>query len=89
MANRSMTIVDLKVYFDTTLYTTDKTFALGEKKILNILALLLLSPAGSRPKSILNLRLGKIEIVLRKDYRNPFHGPKRLRIRKRLKFTKR
>lgn len=44
-----MTIKDLKLQINTTLRTTEKAFKLGKVRILAILFLLLLAPAGSRP----------------------------------------
>lgn len=84
-----MSIEDLKIQLDTMLCTTRRTFDLGEQRILSILFLLLLTPAGSRPKSILDLRFGDFEIVLRRDVKDPTNGPKRLIIRMKLNFTKR
>lgn len=87
--NRAMTLEDLKLQLDTTLRTTEKSFKLGEQRILAILFLLLLAPAGSRPSSILQMRFGDLELVLRRDPFDPLNGPTRLLIRFRLKFTKR
>ncbi|KAI0448256.1 hypothetical protein F5B21DRAFT_523079 [Xylaria acuta] len=87
--NRPMTLDNPKPQLDTTLRTMEKTFKLGEQRILAILFLLLLAPAGSRPASILQLRFGDIEVALRRDPTDPIKGPRRLLIRFTLKFTKR
>lgn len=84
--NESMTIEDLKLQLDTILRTTDKTFNLGEVRALAILYLLLLAPAGSRPRSILNVRFGDIQLLLVRD---PNGGPHRLLIKLSLRHTKR
>ncbi|OLN95805.1 hypothetical protein CCHL11_02769 [Colletotrichum chlorophyti] len=55
-ANRCMTIDDLRQQIETTLSITKKSFKLGELRILAVLFLLLLAPAGSRPKATLDLR---------------------------------
>lgn len=51
-----MTLSDLKLQIETTLFTTSKQFQLGEMRILAVLFLLLLAPQGSRPQSILNIK---------------------------------
>ncbi|KZL74300.1 C2H2 finger domain protein [Colletotrichum tofieldiae] len=51
-ANRCMTIDDLKQQIETTLSTIKKSFKLGELRILAVLFLLLLAPAGSRRKRL-------------------------------------
>ncbi|KAI1839461.1 hypothetical protein JX266_014328 [Neoarthrinium moseri] len=84
-ANRCMTVDDLKEQIQETLSTTRKSFHLGELRILAVLFLLLLAPAGSRPASILQLRYGDIRIVLARD---PEGGPHVLLIRFTLEFTK-
>lgn len=81
-----MTIDDLKLQLDTILRTTEKSFKLGELRILAILYLLLLAPAGSRPRSILNIRFKDIRVLLVRD---PNHGPHRLLIKISLRHTKR
>ncbi|CAJ2505567.1 Uu.00g129610.m01.CDS01 [Anthostomella pinea] len=83
--NRSMTIDDLKAQIETTLSTTRKSFDLGELRILTVLYLLFLAPAGSRPQSILRLRFGDIRVVLARD---PDGGPHKLLIKFTLEFTK-
>ncbi|KAK9774936.1 putative C2H2 finger domain protein [Seiridium cardinale] len=83
--NRSMTLTDLKHQIATTLRTTDKSFKLGEMRILAILFLSLLAPAGSRPTSILKLRFGDSRVLLARD---PDGGPHRLVIKFTLSFTK-
>ncbi|KAJ4385213.1 hypothetical protein N0V93_010274 [Gnomoniopsis smithogilvyi] len=70
---------------ETTLRTTKKSFKLGEKRILAILFLLLLAPAGSWPASMLQLRFVDLELVLRRDPNNP--GARRFIIRMTLRFT--
>ena len=84
-----MTLDDLKIQLQTTLCSTEKTFKLGEQRMLAILFLLLLAPAGSRPDSIIRLRFQDMRIVLRRDPVDPVNGPRRLLIRLTLKFTKR
>ncbi|OHE90399.1 C2H2 finger domain-containing protein [Colletotrichum orchidophilum] len=49
-ANRCMTIDDLKQRVETMLNTTKKSLKLGELRILAVLFVLLLAPAGSRPE---------------------------------------
>ncbi|KAM0814231.1 hypothetical protein AB5N19_00021 [Seiridium cardinale] len=83
--NRSMTLTDLKHQIATTLRTTDKSFKLGEMRILAILFLSLLAPAESRPTSILKLRFGDSRVLLARD---PDGGPHRLVIKFTLSFTK-
>lgn len=85
--NRSMTIDDLKLQVETTLRTMEKSFRLGELRILNVLFLLLLAPQGSRPESILKLKFQHLEVPMIRDPRNP-EGPLRLVIRPSLQFTK-
>lgn len=80
-----MTIDDLKEQIETTISTTKKSFELGELRILAVLYLLLLAPAGARPTSILRLRFGDIRVSLARD---PKGGPHRLLIRFTLAFTK-
>ena len=80
-----MTINNLKDQIETTLSTTKKSFHLGELRILAVVFLLLLAPAGSRPMSILRLRFGDIRVVLARD---PDGGPHKLLIRFTLEFTK-
>lgn len=80
-----MTIDNLKEQIHETLGTTKKSFHLGEMRILAVLFLLLLAPAGSRPMSILKLRYGDIGVVLSRD---PDGGPHNLLIRFTLEFTK-
>lgn len=81
-----MTLADLKLQLDTTIRTTEKSFKLGEVRLLAVLYLLLLAPAGSRPASILQLRFGDIRLILARDPRN---GPHKLLIKFTLNFTKR
>lgn len=80
-----MTLDDLKLQIETTLQTTEMAFRLGEQRVLAVLFLLLLAPAGSRPASILNLRLGNIEVALVRD---PGGGPHRLVISVNMRFKK-
>lgn len=84
-ANRCMTIEDLKKQIETTISTTKKSFKLGELRILAVLFLLLLAPAGARPTSILRMRFGDIRLVLARD---PEGGPHNILIRFTLAFTK-
>ncbi|KAK1707756.1 C2H2 finger domain protein [Colletotrichum acutatum] len=83
--NRCMTIDDLKLQIETTLSTTKKSFKLGELRILAVLFLLLLAPAGSRPEATLNLRFKDIRVVLARD---PEGGPHKLLLRFTPEFTK-
>ncbi|KAK7408614.1 hypothetical protein QQX98_009216 [Neonectria punicea] len=73
-----MTIDDLKD-------TTKKSFELGELRILAVLFLLLLAPAGARPLAILRLRFRDIRVVLARD---PEGGPHKLLIQFTPEFTK-
>lgn len=84
--NRSMTIAGLKVQIETTLRTTEKAFKLEELRVLAVLYLLLLAPAGARPASILKLCFGDIRGLLVRD---PNKGPHRLVVKFTLSFTKR
>ena len=59
-----MTIDNLKQHIEKTLSTTRKSFKLGELRILAVPFLLLLTPAGARPTSVLRLRFGDIRVVL-------------------------
>ena len=79
-----MTLDNLKLQIETTLKTTEKSFKLGEQRILAVLFLLLLAPAGSRPESILQIRYRDIEIALHQ----PKEGPAQLRIFMKLESTK-
>lgn len=80
-----MTIEDLKEQIKTTITTTKKSFKLGELRILAVLFLLLLAPAGARPASILRLRFRYIQLALARD---PEGGPYNILIRFTLAFTK-
>ncbi|KAF5520978.1 hypothetical protein CGCA056_v007802 [Colletotrichum aenigma] len=84
-ANRGMTIDDLKQQIETTLGTTRKSFKLGELRILAVLFLLLLAPAGSRPEATLKLQFKDIKVSLARD---PEGGPHRLLLRLTPEFTK-
>jgi hypothetical protein len=80
-----MTIDQLKGQIEETLSTTEKSFELGEIRILAVLFLLLLAPEGARPTSILRLRFGDIRIMLARD---PEGGPPIIASRFTLEFTK-
>ena len=80
-----MTIDSLEQQIETTLSTTKKSFKLGELRILAVLFLLLLAPAGARPTSTLRLRFGDILPVLERD---PEGGPHNILIKFTLAFTK-
>lgn len=80
-----MTVEDLRDQIHTTLSTTEKSFRVGEHRILAVLFLLLLAPAGARPASILRMRFGDIQILLARD---PAGGPHKILIRFTLAFTK-
>jgi len=83
--NRCMTVDDLKQQVETTLGTTEKSFSLGELRILCVLFLLLLAPTGARPASVLKLRYRDIRVVLSRDLDG---GPHKVLIRFTLEFTK-
>ena len=80
-----MTIDGLEDQVETTLSTTEKSFELGEIRILAALFLLMLAPAGSRPMSVLLLRFGDIRVVLSRD---PDGGPHNIMVKYTLEFTK-
>lgn len=80
-----MTIDDLKEQIEETLATTGMSFGLGEHRILAVLFLLLLAPAGARPTAILKLRFGDIRVVLESD---PKGGPHKLLLQFTPEFTK-
>ncbi|KAM0369167.1 hypothetical protein ACHAPY_011187 [Fusarium culmorum] len=83
--NRCMTIEDLERQAETTISTTKQRFHLGEHRIYALLFLLLIAPSGSRPRALLFLRFGDLELSLARD---PLGGPHRILIRFRLRFTK-
>ncbi|KAL2278242.1 hypothetical protein FJTKL_14652 [Diaporthe vaccinii] len=83
--NRPMTIENLKEHNETTLGTTKKSFKLGELRILAVLFLLLLAPAGSRPEAILKLQFKHIRVALARD---PEGGPHKQLVRFTPEFTK-
>jgi hypothetical protein len=66
-----MTIDNLKKQIDTTVSTTEKSFRIGECRILYALFHLLIAPSGSRPESLLQLRFGHVQVSLA---RNPKGG---------------
>jgi hypothetical protein len=80
-----MTIDNLEQQIETTLSTTKKSFKLGELRVLAVLFLLLLAPAGARPTSILRLRFGDIRTILERDLEG---GPHNILIKFTLAFTK-
>lgn len=82
--NRPMTLEDLKLQIETTLSTTEKAFKVGEQRILAVLFLLLLAPAGARPDSILKIQYRHLDIALHQ----PKDGPAQLVIYVKLEFTK-
>jgi hypothetical protein len=75
-----MTVDDLKQQVETTLGTTEKSFSLGELRILCVLFLLLLAPTGARPASVLKLHYRDIRVVLARD---PEGGPHKVLISSR------
>ena len=83
--NRCMTVNDLKQQVETTLGTTEKSFSLGELRILCVLFLQLLAPTGARPTSVLKLRYRDIRVVLSRDLDS---SPHKVLIRFTLEFTK-
>ncbi|KAK8140895.1 hypothetical protein G3M48_001474 [Beauveria asiatica] len=83
--NRCMSIDDLKDQNQTTIATTEKSFILGEMRVLAVLYTLLLSPAGSRPMSILKMTFGDLSFAKARD---PEGGPHQILIRFSLRFTK-
>ncbi len=80
-----MTIDDLKKQIDTTVSTTEKSFCIGECRMLCALYHQLLAPSGSRPKALLLLRFKHIRVSLARD---PEGGPHKIAIRFTLKYTK-
>ncbi|KAK4148490.1 C2H2 finger domain protein [Chaetomidium leptoderma] len=82
---RCMTIDDLKKQIDTTVSTTEKSFRIGECRMLCALYHQLLAPSGSRPKALLLLRFKHIRVSLARD---PEGGPHKIAIRFTLKYTK-
>ncbi|KAH7184116.1 hypothetical protein BKA60DRAFT_474803, partial [Fusarium oxysporum] len=60
-------------------------FYLGEHRIYALLFLLLIALSGSRPRALLFLRFGDLELSLAC---NPQGGRHRILIRFRLRFTK-
>lgn len=80
-----MTLADLTKQIDTTIRTTERAFKTGEVRVLAVLCLLLLAPAGSRIASILQLRFGHIKLSLVRD---PQGGPHKVVIKFSLEFTK-
>ncbi|KAK1457517.1 C2H2 finger domain-containing protein [Colletotrichum tamarilloi] len=76
---------DLMQQNETTLSTTKKSFKLEEMRILAVLFLLLLTPAGPRPTATLNLRFKDIRVALARD---PEGGPHKLLLRFTPEFTK-
>ena len=83
-----MTTEGLKDHVKETLGTTRKSFGLGEMRILAVLFLLMLAPAGARPLAILLLTFGDILLSLARDPADP-HGPPRVLIRMSPEHTKR
>lgn len=80
-----MTIENLEKQAKTTIKTPSKRFRIGEHRIYAVLFLLLIAPSGSRPKALLFLRYGDLELSLSRD---PEGGPHRILIRFKLQFTK-
>jgi len=80
-----MTIDNLEQQIETTLSMTKKSFKIEELRILAVLFLLLLAPAGARPTSTLQLWFRDILIVLVRD---PEGGPHNVLIKFTLAFTK-
>ncbi|TGJ82493.1 hypothetical protein E0Z10_g6280 [Xylaria hypoxylon] len=72
----------------TTLRTTEKSFKLGELRILAVLFVLLLAPRGARPTLILELKFGDIELSLVQDPTEA-EAPPRLVIRLSMHYTDR
>lgn len=66
-----MTLEDLRLQIETTLSTTEKYFKLGEQRLLAVLYLLLIAPVGARPNSILEIRLGDLQIGLHRPRQGP------------------
>lgn len=66
-----MTLDDLRLQVETTLSTTEKEFKFGEQRILAVLFLFLLAPAGSRPSGILEIKLEDIHISLHQPRKGP------------------
>ncbi|KAF5535363.1 C2H2 finger domain-containing protein [Fusarium mexicanum] len=76
---------DLERQAKTTISTSKKRFRIGEHRIYALLFLLLIAPSGSRPRALLFLRYGDLELFLARD---PEGGPHRPVIRFKLHFTK-
>ncbi|KAK1975244.1 C2H2 finger domain-containing protein [Colletotrichum cereale] len=84
-ANRIMTIDQLKQHIEETLSITRKMFKVGEVRLLAVLFVLLVTPAGACRKAIARLRFRDISVVLARD---PEGRPHKLLIRFTPKFTK-
>ena len=80
--NRRITIKDLEAHIKETISTVGKSFKLGELRILAVLFLLLIAPAGSRPR---RMRFADISPVLSRD---PEGGPLNILLRFTLEFIK-
>ncbi|KAF3768443.1 hypothetical protein M406DRAFT_71451 [Cryphonectria parasitica EP155] len=85
--NRPMTTDDLRRQIETTLRTTEKAFKLGEIRVLAVLYLLMLAPAGSRPGAILALKFKHLEVLLVRSPADP-DGQLLVVIRMSLEHTK-
>lgn len=80
-----MTIDDLKKQIDTTISTTEKSFHLGECRILCALYHEMLAPTGSRPYALLRLQYKHLEVSVARD---PEGGPHRIVIRLKVEYAK-
>ncbi|KZL70486.1 C2H2 finger domain protein [Colletotrichum tofieldiae] len=84
-ANRVVAIDQLKQHIEETLSTTRKMFGVGEVRLLAVLFVLLVAPAGPRRRAITKLHFRDIRVVLARDSES---GPHNLLIRFTPKFTK-
>jgi hypothetical protein len=83
--NRCMTVNDLKQQVEMPLDMTEKSFSLGEFRILYALFLLLLALTSALPALVLQLRYRDIRVVLTRDLEG---GPHKVLIKFTLEFTK-
>ena len=80
-----MTVDSLKKHILKILSTTEKSFRLGEFRLLIVLFLQLMSPTGSRPQSLLFTRFRDLRLSLVRD---PDGGPHLIAIRFTPEHTK-
>ena len=80
-----MKVDSLQKQIQEILSTTEMSFRLGEFRIIIVLFLLLMSPTGSRPQSLLFTKFRDIRLSL---VRNPNGGPHLIAIRFTPEHTK-